>query len=242
MDRRSFLRVVGAAGAVAAVNPSIINQSLRADNGLLFKAYERVQLVDAAGTPIKVSALKPEVNYVFNYPHASTPALLINLGEPTATDVSLKSEDGQEYVWKSGVGPTRSIVSYSAICSHQLAHPTPSDSFIQYVPRSGKTMAYDKSGIIVCSSHLSAFDAKAGAKRLAGPAVQPLASIVVEVGADETLWAVGVLGADKFHDYFRAYKPEFKEWYGGRRGAKKLVSVSAKTVTMNEYSKEIIQY
>lgn len=241
MNRRNFLKVVGATGAVVAVNPSMINQTLYANTGM-YQAYERVQLVDGNGTPIKASTLKKETNYIFNYPHASTPSMLVDLGESTATDVKLMTEEGQEYIWKSGAGKQRSIVAYSAICSHQLTHPTPSDSFLQYVPKKGKTMAFDKPGIIVCSSHLSAFDAKAGAKRLSGPAVDPLASIVIEVAEDDTLWAVGVLGQDRFHDYFKAYRPEFKEWYGGRRGAKKLVKVSAKTVTLNEYSKEIIQY
>ena len=241
VDRRNFLKVVGATGALAAINPSMIDQKLYADTGM-YKAYERVQLVDANGAPIKTSDLKKETNYVFNYPHVGTPALLLNLEDPTATDVKLTSEDGQEYVWKSGVGKTRSIVAYSAICSHQLSHPTPADSFISYVQKTKKTMAYDKGGIIVCSSHLSAFDPKAGAKQIAGPAPQPLASIVLEVGEDDTLWAVGVLGPDKFHAYFKSYKPEFKQWYDGPRGAKKLVKISAKTVTMKEYSKEIIQY
>lgn len=241
VDRRNFLKVAGATGALVAVNPSLIKQELRAETGM-YKAYERVQLVDGNGAPMKASKLKDEVNYIFNYPHASTPAMMIDLGESTATDVALKTEDGQEYVWKSGVGTKRTIVAYSAICSHQLAHPTPNDSFLQYVPRSGKTMSYDKGGVIVCSSHLSAFDAKAGAKRLAGPAVDALAAIVLEVGEDDSIWAVGVLGPDRFHEYFKAYKPEFKQWYGGRRGAKKLVKISAKTVTLNEYSKEIIQY
>ena len=241
VDRRNFLKVAGATGALAAVNPSLINQKLFAATGL-YRAYERVQLVDGKGAPVTLGSLKKETNYIFNYPHVSTPAMLIDLEEPTATDVALTSEDGESYVWKSGVGKQRTVVAYSAICSHQLSHPTPSDNFIQYIRKNKTTMAYDSGGIIVCSSHLSAFDPKAGAKRLAGPATQPLASIVLEVGEDDTLWAVGVLGPDKFHTYFKSYKPEFKEWYGGWRNAKKLVSVTAKTVPMTEYSKDIIQY
>jgi Rieske Fe-S protein len=241
VDRRNFLKVAGATGALVAVNPSLINQKLYGNTGM-YTAYERVQLVDAAGKPIKASELKKETNYVFNYPHVGTPALLLNLEDATATDVKLKTEDGQEYVWKSGVGKTRSIVAYSAICSHQLSHPTPADNFISYVPKTKSTMAFDKSGIIVCSSHLSAFDAKAGAMNLAGPAAQPLASIVLEVADDDTIWAVGVLGSDKFHEYFKSFKPELKEWYGGPRGAKKLVKISAKTVLLSAYSKDNIQY
>ena len=242
MDRRNFLRVAGATGMLVAVAPSTITGRLYASEGILFQAYERVQLVDGSGAPIKASALKKETNYVFNYPYVSTPALLLDLEDATAQDVKLTSEDGQEYIWKSGVGAKRTIVSYSAICSHQLAHPTPSDSFLQYVQKDKSTMAYETGGVIVCSSHLSAFDAKKGAKRLSGPAAQPLASIVLEVASDDTIWAVGVLGPDKFHDYFQAFNPEFKLFYGGKRAAKKLVKISAPTVALKEYTKEIIQY
>lgn len=242
MDRRNFLKVVGATGMLVAVSPSTISGRLYADDGRLYSAYERVQLLDADANPIKASALKKETNYIFNYPYKSTPSLLLDLEDTTQKDVKLKSEDGQEYIWKGGVGAKSTIVSYSAICSHQLAHPTPDDSFLQYVQKDKKTMAYESSGVIVCSSHLSAFDAKKGAARLSGPAAEPLASIVLEIAEDDTIWAVGVLGPDKFHEYFKSFKPEFKMYYGGKRKAKKLVKISAQTVTLNEYTKEIIQY
>ncbi len=242
MERRTFLKVLGSGAAVIAINPSLIGGRLYAVDGRLYVAYEKTQLVDAAGKPIKASRLEVETNYVFNYPYASTPCMLINLGESTSQEVELTSESGEKYIWQSGVGAKRTIVAYSAICSHQLTHPTPNDSFIQYVPKAKKTMAYEKSGIIVCSSHLSSFDAKAGAKVLGGAATQPLAAIVLEVAADDTIWAVGVLGSDKFQDYFKAFRPELKEFYGGPAEAKKLVSISAKTVKLTEFSKDIIQY
>ncbi len=242
MDRRNFLKVVGATGAFIAVNPSTIQNELFANTGAMFRAYERVQLLDGAGAPIKISQLKKEMNYVFNYPHVSTPAILLNLDESTAKDVKLTSETGEEYVWESGIGKDRTVVAYSAICSHQLAHPTPDDSFLQYVQKDKPTMAFERSGVIVCSSHLSSFDAREGAKRLSGPAIDPLASVVIEVGEDDTLWAVGVLGSDRFHDYFKTFKPELKKFYGGKRKGKKLVKISAKTVPLTEYTKEIIQY
>jgi len=241
MDRRNFLKVVAGA-TVIAVSPSLVRGNLYAAEGMLFNAYEKAQLVDAAGKPIKASALAKEVTYIFNYPYASTPCMLINLPKPTGKDVELTSELGEKYVWKSGVGKERTIVAYVAICTHQMTHPTPSDSFITYVPTAKKTMAYEKSGIIVCSSHLSAFDAGAGAKVLGGAATQPLNAVVLEHAADDTLWAVGILGSDKFQDYFKSFRPELKEFYGGPAEAKKLVSISAKTVKLTEFSKEIIQY
>ncbi|MDP3301163.1 MAG: Rieske 2Fe-2S domain-containing protein [Sulfuricurvum sp.] len=241
MDRRNFLKVVAGA-TVVAINPSLIGGKLYAADGRLYVAYEKTQLLDAAGKPIKASSLEQEVNYVFNYPYASTPCILVNLPKPTQQDVELTAENGEKYVWKSGVGKNRTIVAYVAICTHQLTHPTPNDSFIMYVPQKTKTMAYDKSGVIVCSSHLSAFDASAGAKVLGGAATQPLSAVVLEHAADDTLWAVGILGLDKFQDYFKAFKPELKQFYNGPAEAKKLVSISAKTVKLTEFSKDLIQY
>jgi Rieske Fe-S protein len=243
MDRRHFLKIAGVGGAMVAVAPSTISGELRADDGTLFIAYERVQLVDTEGNGLKASSLKKETNYVFNYPFVGTPSILLELGEETSKDISLKSEDGEEYLWRGGVGAKRSIVAYSAICSHQLAHPTPEDSFLQYLERGKTTIACaQKGGVIVCSSHLSAFDTKQGCKQIAGPAEQALASIVIEVAEDDTLWASAVLGPDKFHDYFKRYKPEMKKFYGGKRKAKRRVKTDALTVTLNEYTKEIIQY
>ena len=243
MERRNFLKIAGVSGAVIAVSPSTITGQLRAEDGTLFQAYEKVQLVDAEGAPLKASALKEEVNYLFNYPFIGTPSILLDLGEETAKDIKLKSEDGEEYLWKGGVGAKRTIVAYSAICSHQLAHPTPEDSFVQYLARGKTTMATEqKGGVIVCSSHLSAFDTKQGCKHISGPAEQALATIIIEVAEDDTLWASAVLGPDKFHDYFKRYKPEMKKFYGGKRKAKKRVKDTALTVTLNEYTKEIIQY
>ncbi len=243
MDRRNFLKIAGVSGAVIAISPSTITGKLRADNGTLFQAYERVQLVDAEGKALTADSLKQEVNYLFNYPFVGTPSILLDLGEETAKNVKLISEDGEEYLWKGGVGAKGTIVAYSAICSHQLAHPTPEDSFVQYLARGETTMACEqKGGVIVCSSHLSAFDTSQGCKHISGPAEQALAAIIIEVDQDNTLWASAVLGPDKFHEYFKRYKPEMKKFYGGKRKAKKRVKESALTVTLSEYTKEIIRY
>ncbi len=242
MQRRDFLRVVGTGAAVVAVYPSMIGQTLYADNGQLYKAYEKVQLVDAAGQPVKASSLEKEKTYVFNYPYAAAPCFLINLPEKAQSEVTLKSEDGVEYIWSGAVGKEQSIVAYTAICPHQLTHINKADSFISYVPKNMKTMAYTEGGVIVCASHLSAFDPKKGALNLSGPAPQPLASVVLEHAKDDTLWAVAILGQDKFHEYFKSFNSEFKEQWDGKRKAKKLVSFSVPTVAISEYTKEIIQY
>jgi arsenite oxidase small subunit len=241
MNRRGFLKVMGTATFVA-VCPSSITQPLYAADGTLYKSYNKVKLVDESGNAIKASKLKKETNYIFMYPYMGTPCLLVDLGESTNKNVKLKSEDGVEYIFTGGVGKNNSIVAVSAICQHQLTHPKPSDSFLNYVAKGKKTMAHKGAGVFVCSSHLSAYDAKNGSKVIAGPATQGLANIVLEVDANDEIWAVGVLGGDKFHEYFKSFKPEFKMLYGNWRKAKKIVKVDTPTMILSEYTKDIIIY
>ena len=242
MERRNFLRLSANSLFAVAVAPSLITQKLYAENGELYKVYEKIQLKDEDGNPLKAATLIKEENYVFNFPHVSTPCILVDLGEATQKDVKLKADDGTEYLFKGGVGKNGSIVAFSAICPHQLTHPTPDDSFFQYVPRDGKTIAYEKAGVFVCSSHLSVFTPKDGGKRVNGPAAEGLTQIVLEIDKDDTLWAVGALGPSRFHDYLDAFKPEFKKYYGGKRKGKKLVKEEAKVVKLVNFSKDIIQY
>ncbi len=242
MKRRSFLKLTGASAMTIVVASSLITQKLYADNGDLYKTYEKIQLKDADGNPLKASTLVKEENYVFNFPMVSTPCILVDLGEATQKEVKLKSDDGTEYIFKGGVGKEGSIVSFSAICPHQLTHPTPDDSFFQYVPKAEKTMAYDEGGVFVCSSHLSAFTPKDGGKRVSGPATEGLTQIILEIDDEDNIWAVGALGPSKFHDYLDAFKPEFKKYYGGKRKGKKLVKIEAKVVTLTNFSKDVIQY
>ncbi|MEA1919337.1 MAG: Rieske 2Fe-2S domain-containing protein [Campylobacterota bacterium] len=243
MDRRDFIKLGAVGGAIVLTNPSVINQRLFAHDGRMYESYEKVQLVDDHDKPIKVADLVKDESYIFQYPHKGTPCILLNLGEKTNNDVELKEAGGEEYIWSEGVGPEGMIVAYSAICSHALTHPNKSESFFTYVPKGVETAALPGGGAIVCSSHLSAFDAKNGGKVMGGPADQPLASIVLEHNAkDDSLWAVGVLGGDKFHDFFSAFKTEMKRDWGGKRKAKKLVKISVPTVTLAKFTKEVIQY
>ena len=240
MERRNFLRLSATSAAVVAVAPSLITQKLYAEDGSLFKAYEKVQLKDAEGNPLKAAALVEEENYVFNYPHAATPAIMVNLKEAATKDLKLKAADGTEYVYKGGVGSKGTIVAYSAICAHQMTRPTKEMAMFQYVPTTGKTLAYEKSGVFVCSSHLAAYDAQNGGKVLGGPANQGLASIVLEIDAEDNIWAVAVVGPNMFEDFFGAFKSELKKEYG-RKGAKKLIKEETKVETLKNFTAQIIQ-
>ena len=240
MERRNFLKLSATSAAVVAMAPSLVTQKLYAEDGSLFKTYEKVQLKDAEGKALKASALVEEENYVFAYPYAGTPAIMVNLKEVASKDVKLKAEDGTEYVFKGGAGSKGTVVAYSAICAHQMTRPTKEMSMFQYVPTTGKTMAYDKAGVFVCSSHLAAYDAKNGGKVLSGPANQGLAQIVLEIDADDNIWAVAVLGPDKFEEYFDAFKQDLKKEFG-RKGAKKLTKEVVKVETLKNFTAEIIQ-
>jgi len=240
MERRSFLRLSATSAAVVAVAPSLITQKLYAEDGSLFQAFEKVQLKDGEGNALKAAKLVKEENYFFMYPHAATPAIMVDLPEPAEQNVKLKSEDGVEYIFKGGVGAKGTVVAYSAICAHQLTHPQKSMSMFQYVPTTGKTLAYEKPGVFVCSSHLAAYDPRQGGKGVSGPIKQGLAQIVLEIDKDDNIWAVAVLGPEKFQEFFDAFKQEHKAEFG-RRGAKKLVATEAKVVPLTSYSAELIQ-
>lgn len=240
MERRNFLRLSATSAMAVAIAPSLITQKLYAEDGSLFQAFEKVQLKDADGNPLKSKALVKEENYVFMYPHAATPALMVDLPEPAAKDIKLKAEDGTEYVYKGGTGENGTIVAYSAICAHQLTHPTAAMTMFQYVPTTGKTLAYDKPGVFVCSSHLAAYDPKQGGKVLGGPANQGLASIILEIDAEDNIWAVAVLGPVKFQEFFDAFKQELKKVHG-RRGAKKLTTGEVKVQPLKNFTAQLIQ-
>jgi Rieske Fe-S protein len=240
MERRNFLRLSATSAMVVAVAPSLITQKLYAEDGSLFQTFEKVQLKDAEGNPLKSKALAVEENYIFMYPHAATPAIMVDLPEPTQKDIKLKAEDGTEYIYKGGAGAKGTLVAFSAICAHQLTHPTPKMTMFQYVPTTGKTLAYEKPGVFVCSSHLAAYDPKQGGKVVGGPANQGLASIILEIDADDNIWAVAVLGPVKFQEFFDAFKQDLKEIYG-RRGAKKLTKDEVKVQPLKNFTAELIQ-
>ena len=240
MDRRGFLKKAAASAAAIYVAPSEISFLYGGEKGL-YRRYESVKLVDKDGKGITEESLKPEIPYLFNYPFVSTPSFLIKLSSSCEKEVRLKSGDGTEYIWKGGVGESRNIVAFSAICPHQMSYPSREQSFITYVPVSEKTSAYEKGGVIVCSAHMSVFDPSRGAKVLRGEACEPLASVVLEIRDDGFIWAVGVLGPEKFHSFFRAFRPRLRKIYGSSAKAKKLVKIHAPVVTLSEYSKDIIK-
>jgi arsenite oxidase small subunit len=230
MERRAFVKLCTGMAAVLAANPARLSaQSAEA------KSYERVKLVDSSGKAVSVKTLEKQVSYVFQYPYKGTPSVLLNLGSPLAGGAELKTAQGEAYHWAGGVGPDKSVVAYVSICTHQLAYPTKSQSFINF--QKGKSEFAGKPDLITCCLHNSAFDPAEGGKVVMGPAPQPLPTIVLDYDAKEdALYATGVLGAGEvFEDFFRAFKSDLREQFG-RGVANQEQSGSATLLPLKEYT------
>ena len=232
MERRRFLGGCAALSGAASF-PAL---SARADSAQRF--YDRAALVDALGDPLRVKSLKDETNYVFQFPYAGTPCFLLKLDRAVDTAATLKREDGSSYEWRGGVGPGRTIVAFSAICAHKLAYPTRDISFIRYQRQpSPKSVAQ---AIHCCADH-SVYDPASGARVVSGPAPQPLAAILLDYdAADDTLSAVGTLGAEQFDAFFSKYEFKLAMEYGEGKARK---SVGGTTVVreLAQYCRQTIQ-
>src|SRR3990170_1558819 len=64
-------------------------------------------------------------------PAVGPPCFLLTLRKPLKP-TQLKTVSGASYEWKGGIGATRSVVAYSAICAHRLSYPTKDISFISF--------------------------------------------------------------------------------------------------------------
>ncbi|AEG93028.1 Rieske-I iron sulfur protein-like protein [Ramlibacter tataouinensis TTB310] len=199
MDRRSFIESC-TAGA-ACLSSSAALPAFAADARP--KAYARALLVDEQNQPLRASSLRPQTNYVFHYPFEATPAFLLDLGKPAAPQ-SLTTRSRDTYQWPGGVGSRRSIVAFSAICSHQLVYPTREVSFISF--RKTRAQRGVQDSLIHCCAEHSQYDPARGAEVLSGPAPQPLAAILLSHDPQaDTLTATGTLGGELFDAFFQKY-------------------------------------
>jgi Rieske Fe-S protein len=215
-----------AASGIAPASPAGAPPLKEAGADFNPRSYARARLVDEAKRPLRASALVPGRNYIFHYPFHGTPCFLINLGKPTLTNVSLRTENGAGYQWPGGVGPQRAIVAYSAICTHRMTYPTRQISFISYRERSTAGAAARLNTIHCCSEH-SEYDPASGARVLSGPAPQPLPAILLEHDpATDGLHAVGALGGDLYNAFFAKYEVRLELEHGGGRARARVEDVS----------------
>jgi arsenite oxidase small subunit len=234
MERRQFLRVCTMVAGAAQLG-SLGDAWASAEPRL----YGRSKLVDVHGAPIRLADLALKTNYVFNYPYAGTPCFLLNLGRPVAAADTVLRADGASYAWTGGVGPAHSVVSYSAICAHKLAYPTRDVSFIRYQ----KSRSATSSGrVIHCCADHSVYDPTAGARVVAGPAPQPLASIALayDAGRDEVA-AIGTIGAEQFAPFFEKYAFKLELEYGGIDRARKAIEATTVLRELTNYCRTTIE-
>lgn len=232
MQRRTFLSAC-TAGCAAAVLPASAAVNLRP------RHYQRTLLVDAADRPLQASAVAPQHNYIFHYPYAATPCFLLNLGRPLIAVSALKTANAQSYDWPGGVGPQQAIVAYSAICAHKLTYPTRDISFISY--RADATPSSKIPAVIHCCSEHSQYDPARGGRVVAGPAPQPLATILLEHdAAQDALYAVGTLGGELFDDFFTRFAFRLALDNGGKTG-REPVGAQARVVELDNYCRQQVK-
>ena len=236
LARRGFMKLCAASAAAVGVAPELLASSAPV------KRYERVRLVHAGGRALAASALPVGESLVFNYPYATTPCFLLNLGRAVEGNVDLRTESGDTYVWPGGVGPDSSIVAFSAICAHKMSHPAKTVSFINYRHedvsfRDHAQKIVKREGVIFCCSEKSVYDPARGASVLGGPARQPLCTIVLEHDpADDALYALGSRGGEMFDRFFDAFTPRLQmEW--GLSNVRAPVTDSSTVVAIDEYSR-----
>jgi Rieske Fe-S protein len=197
VKRRDFVQICAASAAGATLAHAAGAATLQA------RLYRRAKLVDGERQPLRIETLQTGANYVFDYPYEATPCFLLRLDRPVSA-VELRTESGEPYRWEGGVGAQKNIVAYSAICAHKLTYPTKVVSFIGY--RHAPSPVAGPGKVITCCSDRSVYDPAAGARVVAGPAPQPLATILLEHDerANE-VYAVGAIGGEMFAEFFRKY-------------------------------------
>ena len=233
MRRRGFVQGCAVGVGCLGVSP----QWLVADDNALARSHDTVRLVDHRGDPIRPNGLERGRNYVFHYPYAATPCFLLDLGEPVEARNGLRTRDGDRYDWPGGVGPQRSVVAFSAICAHKMAHPTEQVSYIGF-RREGEGA---NGGRITCCAENSVYDPFAGGEVVDGPADQPLATILLEHDPDEdVLYATGTLGGEMFQRFFDEFQARLAmEYPNGDAEAR--VRDETEVRAMSEFSNNIMR-
>ena len=198
--RRRFVKsCLLTAGAVAA-NPRLLDAGDAKP-----RAYEKSLLVDKNGNPMTPKSFETSRHYLFNYPYATTPCFLIDLGRPA------EAASTATHAWPGGIGPGSSIVAFSAICTHKLSYPTRTASFINF--RADQITFQDSENgertgtdLIYCCSERSVYDPAQGAQVLGGPAPVPLTTIILEHDpATDHLHAVATLGVEQYERFFEEF-------------------------------------
>jgi len=175
--------------------------------------HPRSLLVDVHGSPWTARQLRTGEAFLFNYPYTVSPVFLLAF-DHEVKPADLVTEDKQRYAAPAGVGASKAIVAFSAICAHKLMYPTPAISFIGL--RSGGRG--EPPLVIHCCGDNSRYDPAQGARVIDGPAPQPLAAVLLEWdSASDHLYAVGTRGGDRFDAFFEKYAAKLEVETGSGR-------------------------
>lgn len=215
-SRRKFIK-----GMVFGIGAAAVASALGAIRGLEVpivgaKSYTKMLLVDSTGSPVKASTftVNDPVIALYEYPLQNEINFILNLGDTNNNPVAVPPSDvtvpadGTKYKFPGGVGPGKSIVSYSAICQHLGCSPPeihlyPPDEMKPGMPPPAllppnAITAANSAGIpavIHCDCHGSTYDPYHGASVLTGPTERPLPAVVLEWDSStDSLYAVGDVG------------------------------------------------
>ncbi len=206
MDRRQFNHLCGSLIAGAASLDAAASSQLPASD----QTWPTTLLTDAAGEPLQFDSLSAGSSLVFHYPYKTTPCLLIRLNAEPTGGASLTDRFGNQYTWQGGVGSDRSLVAFSAICTHKMSHPAKPISHLnfrhdakQITNRDGTRQT--RAQLITCCSEYSIYDATKGAEVINGPATQPLTAILLSVNTDGHILATGTRGGHIYEEFLQKF-------------------------------------
>lgn len=206
MDRRQFSHLCGSllASAAALDTLSAKEQPITDDN------WPSTLLIDASGEPLKFEQLSVGSSHVFHYPYKTTPCLLIRLNAEPSGGASLTDRAGQRYTWQGGVGDDRTLVAFSAICTHKMSHPAKPVSHLNFRRDAKRITNRDgteqtRAQLITCCSEYSIYDATKGAEVINGPATQPLTAIQLHVSEEGHIQATGTRGGHIYDEFLQRF-------------------------------------
>lgn len=219
MDRRRFNKLCSSlltgASALSLTGQSQSNTQLNEDTDQT--RYPETLIIDRYGKPVKATELDVGSSHIFSYPFVTTPCFLLRLSAAPSDDnaksnntQTLADKNGKEYEWHGGVGEDKSIVAFSAICTHKMSHPAKPVSHLNFRPEE-KTFFNSEgektthSQLIYCCSEHSVYDPSNGARVLSGPASQPLAAIELKVNANDEILAVGSYGGNMYDVFLEKF-------------------------------------
>jgi len=218
MDRRRFHKLCS--GLLAGAATLHLDAKAQAP-------HQKSAITFDDGRPVTLKDLVTGESWVFSYPYRTTPCFLVRLDHSAPNQGS----------WPGGVDDDKSVVAFSAICSHKMSHPARPISHISY--RDKPVSFYDKSGtkqtmsgVISCCSERSVYDpAKAGTV-LSGPAPVPLAAISLTTDDDGAVFATGSHGPDQYERFLNAFGFRLALEYGvtdvRARADEKTIAIKAK--------------